>query len=75
MSLWADAIVPLAATLDGDLVVSYEGDPAIVQMNSNLDNAIITGGRAEIYAQLTELLDLAEPSITLKVSIFLAGIH
>ena len=39
MSLWADAIVPLAATLDGDLVVSYEGDPAIVQMNSNLDNA------------------------------------
>ena len=54
VSLWADAIVPLAATLDGDLVVSYEGDPAIVQMNSNLDNAIITGGRAEIYAQLTE---------------------
>ena len=54
VSLWADAIVPVAATINGDGSIMYEGENSIVQMNQNTDNAIITGARAEVYAQLTE---------------------
>ena len=42
VSLWADAIVPTIATINGDATIMYEGENSIVQMNQNTTTAFVT---------------------------------
>lgn len=57
-TLWDDAIVPVAATVGGSDTLLYNGDYARVQTNVNAGQAVLTGARAELQAQLTKQLGL-----------------
>ena len=56
VTLWDDAIIPVAARLNGSDMLLYNGDSARVQTNVNAGQALITGARAELQAQLTKQL-------------------
>ena len=51
-SLWKDAIVQADALLNGDSMLVVDGDSARVQMNQNLDRALVRGARVELRARL-----------------------
>ena len=51
-SLWRDAIVQANASLAGDTVLVVDGDTARIQMNQNLDRAVVHGGRIEWSGRL-----------------------
>jgi len=55
-TLWDDAIVPVPATLNGSDSLLYNGDYARVSTNVNAGQAVLTGARAELQAQLTKQL-------------------
>ncbi len=59
VSLWADAIVPTIATINGDATIMYEGENSIVQMNQNANNAFVTGARFEFKSQLNTTSQLS----------------
>ena len=52
VSLWADAIVPTIATINGDATIMYEGENSIVQMNQNTTNASSLVQGLNLNAQL-----------------------
>ena len=51
-SLWHDAIVQANATLAGDTTLVVDGDTARIQMNQNLDRAMVRGAELEVPAKL-----------------------
>jgi len=51
-SLWKDAIVQADALLNGDSMLVVDGDSARIQMNQNLDRALVRGARVELRARL-----------------------
>jgi len=57
LSLWADMISPVAATLNNESQLFIDGEYATIQRNENLGNAIIKGARFEINAQILKNLN------------------
>ena len=51
-SIWKDAIVQADALLNGDSMLVVDGDSARIQMNQNLDRALVRGARVELRARL-----------------------
>jgi hemoglobin/transferrin/lactoferrin receptor protein len=59
LSLWADAIIAQDTILNGNSTLSYYGEEAIVQMNTNRDNAFIGGVRLEAQSRLTPAISMS----------------
>ena len=57
LSLWADLITPVDATLNNESLLFIEGEYASIQRNENVGNAMIKGARLEIKAQVSRHLD------------------
>ena len=51
-SLWDDAIVQTNASMNGDTLLTIDGDTARIQMNQNIDRAWVRGARLEGQARL-----------------------
>ena len=53
-SLWADAIVPMVASYQGNSTMEFDGEIVQVYHNDNLENALIYGGRLEVQSMISE---------------------
>ena len=53
-SLWADAIVPMVASYQGNSTMEFDGEIVQVYHNDNLENALIYGGRFEVQSMISE---------------------
>lgn len=58
VSLWADAIAPVTAPLNGVYDLLYDGEYATIQTNQNVGNATIIGARFEAQSILENNLEL-----------------